>query len=453
MVMKLSYYTIIVENFPVAGEHLVYNTRTQALVKVDQPLRDLLNGLGEVSNFPQRVRYAHELFEMHQMGLIVQNKEEDQKKIADFFRSLKSERIERVFQVTILTTMACNFQCVYCFEEGTRQNDVMSLDVCEAVISWIQRRMEALGYEGVHMTFYGGEPLLNELALEHIARAMKNWCMSKGLAFKFSLQTNGYLLTTERVEKYKKLGLSEVRISLDGVKEYHDRNRPLRGGGKTFDRIMENIIDNADRVKIGLSVSYDKNNVQNIEQLLDYLEGLNMLRKLGKMVCSPVHASLGPKGHPESIRHSHCLMNYNDDSMAASAVELDRIMTKKGLPGIKGLPISVCSVGRRFGCMTIDPRGSIYACNAMIGHPQFAIGDVGRTDFNDNRKIFLEQDPVSKCPIDCRYLPVCNGGCRLMAFLERQNFDEPYCKKSYLDQMAPELIKKEYLSMARGPDG
>ena len=37
------------------------------------------------------------------------------------------------------------------------------------------------------------------------------------------------------------LGLTGVKVTLDGDRETHDRMRPLRGGQGTFDRIIENI--------------------------------------------------------------------------------------------------------------------------------------------------------------------------------------------------------------------
>ena len=109
-------------------------------------------------------------------------------------------------------------------------------------MEWIKSQIIKLGYRSLYLNFYGGEPLLNQPVLEYLAGSMKAWCESRGIGFKFMVQTNGYLLTTELVERFLDLGLKQVRVSVDGVGEDHDKNRPLRGGGGTFDVIMDNIM-------------------------------------------------------------------------------------------------------------------------------------------------------------------------------------------------------------------
>jgi len=96
---------------------------------------------------------------------------------------------------------------------------------------------------------------------EFINWNMKEWCESQGVQFKFMLQTNGYLMTADCIDQYLKIGLDQVRISVDGDAGVHDRNRPLRGGGGTFQRIMENIVVSVDKVKIGISSGYEKSNI------------------------------------------------------------------------------------------------------------------------------------------------------------------------------------------------
>jgi uncharacterized protein len=449
--MQLSYYTIIVEGHPGPGEHLLYNTRTQALVKINDELRTLLSDLSVPEDSPLRQRYAGELEQLHGMGVLVENKWEDVKRLVYFIGNLKHGKLNSSLSVTILTTMACNFRCTYCFEEPSRQNVAMDPNTCEAVLRWLKETMTREDYRSLYLTFYGGEPLMNEPAIEHIALDMAGWCAAHGMTFKFMLQTNGYLLTSGLVKKYLACGLADVRISLDGVGEDHDRKRPLRDGRGTFDRIMENISDNVDSVKIGLSVSYDRAGVDHIARLLDYLDDRKILKKLARIVCSPVHAALGAPGEVESTRNAGCLMNCSDSEMATSVLEVNRLMEKKGLPVQKGMPVTVCPLGRVHGGVTIDSAGQLYACNSMLGHPELSVGNV-RDGFNDKRREFIDLDVGLKCPFECRYLPVCNGGCRFMAFLGTGRMDAPDCKKEYLDRVAPEFIKNEYAALTRQAD-
>ncbi len=110
-------------------------------------------------------------------------------------------------------------------------------------------------------------------------------------------------MTPELVDRYMTLGLKQVRISVDGVGEDHDKHRPLRGGGSTFEVIMKNIIASCEKLPIGISVSFDKGNIRHIEKFFAYCKEKGILNKLGRFIFSPIHATLGPKGETEKIQN------------------------------------------------------------------------------------------------------------------------------------------------------
>ena len=304
--MKLSFHTIIVDDYPAKEQYLLYSTRTQALVKIDQPLKAVLNRLEHLDE-PGQVQYGHELQYLHKMGLIVRDEEEDLQKLKSHLNSVKYSNDQSQYLVTILTTYACNFKCTYCFEESSRTTVKLDFETQQQVIRWLQSRMERFGYRSLNINYYGGEPLLNPPAIEYISSQMQQWCQKRGLGFRFSLQTNGYLLTPRKVIRFKELGLKNVRISVDGVGEDHDRFRPLRGGGGTFERVIQNIKDCADLVKISISIGYDKGDIAPIEKLVHYFDQTGVLHKLGQFAFSPLIPTLGPKGEPQRIQGSQCM--------------------------------------------------------------------------------------------------------------------------------------------------
>lgn len=442
--MKLSDYTFCVNDTTNKGGHLLFNTRTQAMVKVNEELRELIENYYDPQNFELKTKYCNELAELHKMGILVEDEEDDRKKLKSFFHQLKYNIKKSCLQVTILTTDACNFNCVYCFEKDTRENINMDFTTCDLAMNWIENRIEQFGYKELSVTFYGGEPLVNKPGLEYMVSTMKEWCEEQGVRFKFMLQTNGYLMTTETIEKYLKLGLFKVLISVDGLSPVHDRNRPLKGGGGTFEQIMKNIMECVDKVKIGISTSYDKDDIDHIEALLDYFEELKILHKLGDFIFSPIHPSFGPKDHPENFRQMSCMLNYDDDVIVNANEKIRALMERKNLPTRSVMAIAACPLTRENAGVTIDQHGRIFKCNSMLGYPEFAVGDVRDNHYNKKHDEFLNLDVWKKCPQDCTYLPMCGGGCRFMSFLEHKNFTTPSCKKRYLDKVTPEFIKKEY---------
>jgi uncharacterized protein len=308
--------------------------------------------------------------------------------------------------------------------------------------------VERLGYKGLLINYYGGEPLLNPQAIEHISAVMQEWCQKKGIRFAITMQTNGYLMTPAVVDKLVPLGLRKVRISVDGMKDSHDRTRPLRGGGQTFDRIMHNIAGCADKVQISISMGHEKDETDHIEALIRHLDELGVLPKLGEFIFSPIIPSMGPKGHSHMIRGSECMCNQEDKTLAKVIGRLKDLMDEKHLKYTFNMSVNACGLVRENSGLTIDQHGRLYRCNSMLGHPEYAIGDVRHDEFNDTHKEFRDLDVWKQCPTDCTYLPMCSGGCRLMSFVGgNKNFRVASCKKPYLNEMAPEMIKRQYRQM------
>lgn len=437
--MKLSNYTILVSDYPQQGQHLVRNTRTQALVKIDQSLKEVITALPCVIGISEE--HKKDLEALYREGVLVDSDEDDVYKINNFFDQLKNQQIESVLNITILTTYACNFKCVYCFEEGAGQTKKMSFETAEYVMEWIKNKVIVDKWTKLQITFYGGEPLLHLEIIELISKNFQKWCQENKVGFNFLLQTNGYLLTKEIVQKLKPLGLTSAQITLDGVGDDHNKNRPLKNGQGTFDIIFKNILENIDLIKIGISTVYDRNGIDHIERMLDFLELKNILGKIKPFMFTAVQPSLGKDVNDKFLR-MECLRNYDDDVLTAATGAIWNLADKYKLPLKRGLIVSTCSLVREKGGVTIDPHGNIFKCNMMLGHKNLAVGHVSQEE--EGSKRFSDLDAWKKCPMDCAYLPICGGGCRLMSFIETRNFSSTSCKRKYLDAVVEDMIKNEY---------
>ena len=447
--MKLSKYTLFVNDYPKAGEHLVYHARTQALVKIDQEFRSILNRL-ETPGFEPTFPQYENLNALHRMGIVVADDAEDREKLERFMEQKKYGINDAYFIATVLTTYNCNFACTYCFEESTRtSSQKLDIPTSDLIIDWLKRKVERLGVRMLELNYYGGEPLLNQSAIEYISTAMKRWCDERGTRFQMSLQTNGALLTPEFVDKYLPLGLVGAQVSLDGTREVHDRQRPWRGSGQgTFDVVIKNLAAVADKIKIVIAAGYDKGNPEVILELLDYLDEIGLLKKLKKFTYSPIHPTLGPKGHAEQIVSPGCMTNYETKTLLPAETRIKEAMKEKGMSVKTGLSTSMCPVTSGDSGVTIDTQGLIFKCNAMLGHPELAVGDIRQDGYNAQHKAFLDSDAWKKCDSDCPYVPLCNTGCRLFSFFKTQDFMAKSCERAYMDQFVQTAIKMEYDSQA-----
>jgi uncharacterized protein len=100
--------------------------------------------------------------------------------------------------LTICPTMGCNFDCPYCFEDHSPGK--MSAEVRDDVVALAERMLDASGSKDVHVTWFGGEPLLAPDVIESLSERLMTLVEERGGEYRASIITNGYLLTQEVVD-------------------------------------------------------------------------------------------------------------------------------------------------------------------------------------------------------------------------------------------------------------
>ena len=76
--------------------------------------------------------------------------------------------------LTIAPTMACNFRCVYCFEQGHYGNHLMDETTQEHLMAFIKRH--AKGIQSLFITWFGGEPLVGMSVIEKLSEQIIAFC-------------------------------------------------------------------------------------------------------------------------------------------------------------------------------------------------------------------------------------------------------------------------------------
>lgn len=130
-------------------------------------------------------------------------------------------------------TDECNNACPYCFVNFRR--NYMNYDTAKQTALFLLENVKKNGEEGQPtFCFFGGEPLIQFDAI------IKPLITEFGSRLKWSITTNGTLLTEEIIDFFVENNVS-VLLSWDGVKEVHDKQRPLKNGKSGYDEIMKNI--------------------------------------------------------------------------------------------------------------------------------------------------------------------------------------------------------------------
>ncbi len=133
--------------------------------------------------------------------------------------------------VSLVLTHRCNLACGYCYagehykREIDRETLRRSVDL-----------MFADGADTVQLSFFGGEPFLNFEAMAEAVALAEARAEVEGRRLLIQCTTNGSVLTDEHVAFVRAHGI-RTTVSIDGVQEAHDTNRPQAGGGSSFGRV------------------------------------------------------------------------------------------------------------------------------------------------------------------------------------------------------------------------
>ena len=169
----------------------------------------------------------------------------------------------------LLPTEACNFRCVYCYEDFKYKR--MEPWVVEGVKNLITRRSPDL--ERLDLSWFGGEPLLARDIVSEIQSHARSVASGRpSMRVGADMTTNGYVLCPAVLQQLIDSGVASYQISFDGPREFHDRKRVLHGGKGTFDVIWGNLLaarSLTSRFNITIRIHVDRSNEAVVPRFID----------------------------------------------------------------------------------------------------------------------------------------------------------------------------------------
>lgn len=146
---------------------------------------------------------------------------------------------DSVLHLVILPTEQCNFRCKYCYESFKRGK--MSDEVIQTIIKYV--RVNIRRYIGLQVSWFGGEPSLEIDTICKMSNAFLAICRHAKREYWADITSNGYLIDKCSFEKLYHANIFNYQITIDGIKSTHDSQRILAGGGESYDKIINNLID------------------------------------------------------------------------------------------------------------------------------------------------------------------------------------------------------------------
>ncbi|MDA0766230.1 MAG: radical SAM protein [Verrucomicrobia bacterium] len=156
-------------------------------------------------------------------------------------------------------TRTCNLRCVHCYSSSNanRYPGELDWDQMTSVVD------DLAAYQIPSLLLSGGEPMIHPRFFDLV-----HYASAKGL--KLTISTNGTLITPEKAALLKAAEVAYVGISLDGIGDVHDTFRGKKGAFKAAVRGFAHC--HAVDQKTGLRLTLTRHTVQNIDQILDFIE-------------------------------------------------------------------------------------------------------------------------------------------------------------------------------------
>jgi len=264
-------------NFELDGKRVLCSGITTAIFLVDSDVEELLNYFREPKYIDEACRGYSKCGETVKKlingGMIVEENVDELEILNSLITKVRNE-VPYSFVFTV--TLACNFRCIYCYEE--KHPVEMTWDVASRCINFMVERIKESKQKDVRIIFYGGEPLLKfnlikKILIESEKRLPNCIKISTGIV------TNGSLLTEKVARFMKRFNCNYSLISLDGLRETHNRRRPFASGEGSFDAVVKgikNAIKNFSQVIIRINV--DKTNKKELPAFLEWLKYNNMIK-------------------------------------------------------------------------------------------------------------------------------------------------------------------------------
>ena len=393
----------------VEDRHWVHNGRSGAFVALEQHEYAAAAALVCDGADPEDDHVAEALAALVAHGVLVADRHDE---VAELERRFRVDRGGAgALGFTLVASLGCNFDCPYCFE--TKRPSNLKPEVSDAIVRIVEQANE--GVENLHVTWFGGEPLLAAAEILRLSERLVTVCEQRGIEYAADIVTNGWLLTAEMATALRAVGVRTAQVTIDGPEHVHDAARPHKSGGGTFARVIRNVVDASQHIDVSVRVNITRDNLAHVEQLLVELHERGLHDRVrvsfARVVDAPTAAAPNTRVAAGSFLRT--------SEFAAVEMALADLARRHGfenplLPARKRLPCAVISPTTA----VIGPDGELWKCWDEVGEDRAIVGSIfDHSLANPAIERWHRYSPFddAQCTA-CVALPVCMGGCPHLAF-------------------------------------
>jgi uncharacterized protein len=342
-------------------------------------------------------------------------------------------------------TNSCNLRCTYCYLSKTQEH--MADDIAQQSIDAIFRSARKQRFRRVLLKYAGGEA---SLRLPHVLE-MHDYAMEQavqtGIELDAHILSNGVVLTQRAIEQLKQRRIG-ITISLDGVGEAHDRQRPFLSGLGSFryvDRTITRLLQNA--LIPAITVTVSQRNLDDLPALISYILERDLpftLSYYRDNECS-THIQDLQFGEEQMIAGMRRVFAFIEQNLPRHCL-LDSLIDKADLTRSHK---HTCGVG--VSSLVIDQHGGVAKCQAALGQ---RVTTVRHPD--PLQAVQDDRQGIQGVPVDakegcsaCKWRYWCAGGCPLLTyrFTGRYDLRSPNCH--IYQALFPEALRLEALRLLK----
>jgi uncharacterized protein len=337
-------------------------------------------------------------------------------------------------------TNQCNLSCQYCYEFGEDKvatpegkPKFMDLETAKASVDFLLA--QSGGRKAVHVTFFGGETLMNFPLLKQVVAYALEQAAAQGRTVDFSLTTNATLLTPAIIEFLSENRIG-VTVSMDGPADLHDKLRVFSNGQGSYSVIeprVRALIQGHRTRPITARVTLTSG-VTDVVRIFRHLKQDLGFHEVG---FAPVTTSsnrlyaIGERGMDGVLEQFHELADeyleyalrgemHGFSNVSDTIAELYQGVNKS----------HPCGAG--LGLMGVGPSGDIAPCHRFVDSDVHALGNIKTGVDRGKQADFLSRGNINR-KYDCHTCwarPLCAGGCHHEAFVRYGDTGHPnlhYC--------------------------
>jgi len=316
---------------------------------------------------------------------------------------------------TLLLTHTCNLKCQYCYANAEPNRADMSFHVARAAIDTIIDNVEKRGTNQILVGFHGGgEPTQNWDVLVRSVTYAKRKTEELGIQCIFSLCSNGVFSETQALfiaEHFR-----EINISLDGLPEIQNFQRPMVSGGPSFDRVARTLdLFQSRNTKFGIRATVTDHSIDRfidsykfmVERFRPNFIGVEPLFFCGRCETAQVKR---PDMH-DFIEKTQLMMDLAHENGIRSQYSGSRLgILDNRFCGAAGTNFFITPTGDVTSCLEVssrdDPKADVFIYGTYNE-------EMGRFDFNIEkfkRLVSCRVDIFDSCS-DCFAKFHCGGDC------------------------------------------